>query len=543
MAEPTTIARIAVAVAQKAKEVASSIWEGGEDGDHKSVVKPVFIALLAFLVLFSYIFSAAPLALWSLAMDAETGKLGAPRSDGKYVLPEIDKDGNVLVSTDLSISSAVIKHYKEEEKRLERFAKNKWNSGNGDVYTTPDWRWLEALDCVLSGNDFRKVDGDKGYYRGFHESILKATYTTRTVTVQTYAELDPSLTQSEIQNLVDSGQAFFSPVDNKYYQVVYETREVSYWKVGFANFKTIFKTGTSTLSDELVYYMGFESADYGGGWGNQGNAIGAYQFDRRYALKGFVNFCYLANPRHYADFAPYLGITIAQGDKNFEAAWQKAFADHTEEFCRLQDTYEYDNYIAPAQTILFDLGIDTSTRRDCIKGLFAGMANLFGQAGMRTILSQAGLTDSMSDLELARKTCSFIQSYAPGRYTYGDAYATRYKNELVMIEEFLSHQPETPKGTGLAPDRGDLNKMLADNYYAALRYINNEGSRVVFDKPALVDHLLNGKSRRSSDIVQVALEQVGNIGGDPYWGWYTGSKDAWCAMFVSWCGRGKLFLP
>ena len=37
-------------------------------------------------------------------------------------------------------------------------------------------------------------------------------------------------------------------------------------------------------------------------------------------------------------------------------------------------------------------------------------------------------------------------------------------------------------------------------------------------------------------IVQVALSQIGNIGGEPYWSWYGfGSRVEWCACFVSWC--------
>ena len=40
----------------------------------------------------------------------------------------------------------------------------------------------------------------------------------------------------------------------------------------------------------------------------------------------------------------------------------------------------------------------------------------------------------------------------------------------------------------------------------------------------------------SDDIVQVALSQVGNVGGQPYWSWYGFSyRVAWCACFVSWC--------
>lgn len=37
-------------------------------------------------------------------------------------------------------------------------------------------------------------------------------------------------------------------------------------------------------------------------------------------------------------------------------------------------------------------------------------------------------------------------------------------------------------------------------------------------------------------IVQIALSQIGNVGGEPYWSWYGfGSRVEWCACFVSWC--------
>lgn len=42
----------------------------------------------------------------------------------------------------------------------------------------------------------------------------------------------------------------------------------------------------------------------------------------------------------------------------------------------------------------------------------------------------------------------------------------------------------------------------------------------------------------SKAIVEVALSQVGNIGGEPYWRWYGFSgREEWCACFVSWCAE------
>ena len=50
--------------------------------------------------------------------------------------------------------------------------------------------------------------------------------------------------------------------------------------------------------------------------------------------------------------------------------------------------------------------------------------------------------------------------------------------------------------------------------------------------------VLNGTSAGSNDIVEVALTQVGNIGGEPFWSWYGfSSRVEWCACFVSWCAE------
>lgn len=50
--------------------------------------------------------------------------------------------------------------------------------------------------------------------------------------------------------------------------------------------------------------------------------------------------------------------------------------------------------------------------------------------------------------------------------------------------------------------------------------------------------VIYGSSVGSNDIVKVALEQVGNVGGQTYWSWYGfESRVEWCACFVSWCAN------
>ena len=54
----------------------------------------------------------------------------------------------------------------------------------------------------------------------------------------------------------------------------------------------------------------------------------------------------------------------------------------------------------------------------------------------------------------------------------------------------------------------------------------------------LWSQVLYGISGGDGEIVTVALSQVGNIGGEPYWSWYGfNSRVEWCATFVSWCAN------
>ena len=64
---------------------------------------------------------------------------------------------------------------------------------------------------------------------------------------------------------------------------------------------------------------------------------------------------------------------------------------------------------------------------------------------------------------------------------------------------------------------------------------------------AALDELLTAATRdmgntllygSSGEIVAVALSQVGNVSGQPYWSWYGfNSRVEWCACFVSWCAN------
>jgi hypothetical protein len=58
------------------------------------------------------------------------------------------------------------------------------------------------------------------------------------------------------------------------------------------------------------------------------------------------------------------------------------------------------------------------------------------------------------------------------------------------------------------------------------------------DNKSLWAAMLYGISTSDTQIVSVALSQIGEVGGQPYWSWYGfGSRVEWCACFVSWCAN------
>lgn len=58
------------------------------------------------------------------------------------------------------------------------------------------------------------------------------------------------------------------------------------------------------------------------------------------------------------------------------------------------------------------------------------------------------------------------------------------------------------------------------------------------ENSSLWSSVLYGIGVGDGEIVTVALSQLGNIGGAPYWSWYGfTSRVEWCACFVSWCAN------
>ena len=219
-----------------------------------------------------------------------------------------------------------------------------------------------------------------------------------------------------------------------------------------------------SLSDEMKYFAKYESSqNYAQTFssGDDYNAMGYYQFDRRYGLRDFMQTCYGDHPHIFKALGK--ALEYSSGDfKNkdvvytdddgyvhftsfgvtLNAAWKAAYKSDPELFSGYQDAWAYRQYYQPVQRIMKSrYGIDLSERSDCIKGLCWGMCNLFGQTDCLYFFDKAGLSAGMSDRQFARAACSAVVDNVAARYPsqpqYHQGWQNRYKKELADCLGYL----------------------------------------------------------------------------------------------------------
>ena len=77
---------------------------------------------------------------------------------------------------------------------------------------------------------------------------------------------------------------------------------------------------------------------------------------------------------------------------------------------------------------------------------------------------------------------------------------------------------------------------MADKYGFSEEQRQQLSELLAEENNSLWSAVLYGITIGDGEIVTVALSQVGNAGGEPYWSWYGfDGRVEWCACFVSWC--------
>ena len=244
------------------------------------------------------------------------------------------------------------------------------------------------------------------------------------------------------------------------------------------------------VTPEMKYFTKYEShGNYNQGfsYGDGYNALGYYQFDRRWSLIPFMKQVYNYDSAKYgmlkdaidrgseisnASNAMYENDQLTELGRIAQEAFQGAYNTDPAEFSALQDAYAYNSYYAVTEAWLKSgLGIDISGRADCVKGMVWSITNMCGTGGCRDFFRWANLSNDMSDREFVTALSNSVVNNVATKYAsqpqYHEGWKNRYRNELKDCLVYIAEdeaaaakdnkpeQPEPAPEPAPTPDSND----------------------------------------------------------------------------------------
>ena len=244
------------------------------------------------------------------------------------------------------------------------------------------------------------------------------------------------------------------------------------------------------VTDEMKYFTKYEShGNYNQGfsYGDGYNALGYYQFDRRWSLIPFMKQVYNYDSAKYSMLKDAIdrGSEISNGSNPMYAngqltelgriaqdAFLGAYNTDPAEFSALQDAYAYNSYYAVTEAWFKSaLGIDISGRADCVKGMVWSITNMCGTGGCRDFFRWANLSNSMTDREFVTALSNSVVNNVATKYAsqpqYHEGWKNRYRNELKDCLVYIAEdeaaaatpvepvQPEPTPAPSPTPDSND----------------------------------------------------------------------------------------
>lgn len=246
------------------------------------------------------------------------------------------------------------------------------------------------------------------------------------------------------------------------------------------------------VTPEMKYFTKYEShGNYNQGfsYGDGYNALGYYQFDRRWSLIPFMKQAYNYNPEKYCMLkdaidrgseisntsnAMYENGQLTELGHIAQDAFQGAYNTDPVEFSALQDAYAYNSYYAVTEAWLKSgLAIDISGRADCVKGMVWSITNMCGTGGCRDFFRWANLSNDMSDREFVTALSNSVVNNVATKYSsqpqYHEGWKNRYRNELkdclvyIAEDEAAAATPVQPEPTPAPSPTPDSNDGSSDD--------------------------------------------------------------------------------
>lgn len=228
------------------------------------------------------------------------------------------------------------------------------------------------------------------------------------------------------------------------------------------------------VTPAMKYFTKYEShGNYNQGfsYGDGYNALGYYQFDRRWSLIPFMKQVYNYDSAKYGMLkaaidrgseisntsnAMYENGQLTELGRIAQEAFQGAYNTDPAEFSALQDAYAYNSYYAVTEAWLKSgLGIDISGRADCVKGMVWSITNMCGTGGCRDFFRWANLSNDMSDREFVTALSNSVVNNVATKFSsqpqYHEGWKNRYKNELKDCLAYIA-EDETAAATPVQPE-------------------------------------------------------------------------------------------
>ena len=230
-----------------------------------------------------------------------------------------------------------------------------------------------------------------------------------------------------------------------------------------------------SVTPEMKYFTKYEShGNYNQGfsYGDGYNALGYYQFDRRWSLIPFMKQVYNYDSAKYGMLkdaidrgseisntsnAMYENGQLTELGHIAQDAFQGAYNTDPAEFSALQDAYAYNSYYAVTEAWLKSgLGIDISGRADCVKGMVWSITNMCGTGGCRDFFRWANLSNDMSDREFVTALSNSVVNNVATKFSsqpqYHEGWKNRYKNELKDCLVYIAEDEAAAAAAPVQPE-------------------------------------------------------------------------------------------
>ena len=232
------------------------------------------------------------------------------------------------------------------------------------------------------------------------------------------------------------------------------------------------------VTTEMKYFTKYEShGNYNQGfsYGDGYNALGYYQFDRRWSLIPFMKQVYNYDSAKYgmlkdaidrggeisnSNNPMFVNGQLTELGRIAQDAFLGAYNTDPAEFSALQDAYAYNSYYAVTESWLKSaLGIDITGRADCVKGMVWSITNMCGTYGCQDFFRWANLSNDMTDRQfvtaLSDSVVNNVAKKYPNQSQYHNGWRNRYSNELKDCLVYIAEDEKEAANKNGAADKNE----------------------------------------------------------------------------------------